>query len=82
MKDNKDYNTDELLKVNETKVLFIGFIAGILPFLIILGVISMRLDGIPSIMKNTLIIAGILTACINSIALKKVYNNKIKARNF
>ena len=82
MKYNKEYNINEIIKINKTKFQFIGFIVGIVPFLIMLGIISIKQGGtqfIPSIFRDTLIIAGLITAIINSIILKNMFINKIEA---
>ena len=81
MKYNKEYNNDEIICVNKTKVLFIGFIVGIIPFLIVLGLISIKEGGfeyMPSIFRNTLIIAAIITALINAVVLKNMYVDKME----
>ena len=74
MKYNKEYD------INKTKILFLGFIIGITPFLIILGLVSIIEGGIeylPSIFKNIIIIAGLITSIINSFTLKNMYMKKI-----
>ncbi|MCH5167238.1 MAG: hypothetical protein J1F35_05020 [Erysipelotrichales bacterium] len=76
MKYNREYD------INKTKISFFGFIIGIAPFLIVLGVIG-NLEGefeyIPSLFKETLIIAALLTALLNSVILKKMYMGKTRA---
>lgn len=75
MKYNREYD------INKTKIAFIGFIIGIAPFLIILGVIG-NLDSdfeyMPSLFKETLIVSALITALINSVILNKMYNERIK----
>lgn len=81
MKYNKDYTKEELINLNKTRLLFLGFLVGIIPFIVLLAIMSIHEGGInylPSILKNTLIIAGLVTASINSIALKKMYIEKLK----
>lgn len=75
MKYNKEYD------INKTKILFLGFIIGITPFLIILGLVSIMEGGIeylPSVFKNIIIIAGLITSIINSVILKNMYIYKLK----
>lgn len=81
MKYNKDYTKEELINLNKTRLLFLGFLIGIIPFIILLVIMSIHEGGInylPSVLKNTLIISGLITACINSITLKKMYIEKLK----
>lgn len=82
MKYNKEYDNSGIIKRNQTKYQFIGFIVGITPFILLLGIISLKEGGmefIPSILKNTLILAGIITAIINSFTLKNMFINKLKS---
>lgn len=81
MKYNKEYSHEEIIKVNKTKYLFIGFIVGILPFILLISLLSIKEGGIefvPSILRDTVIIFGMITACINSFILKKMIINKIE----
>lgn len=81
MKDNKDYTKEELIKLNKTRLLFLGFLIGIVPFILLLTIISIHEGGIkylPSVLKNTLIIAGLITASINSFNFKRMYIEKLK----
>lgn len=81
MKDNKDYTKEELIKLNKTRLLFLGFLIGIIPFILLLTIISIHEGGIkylPSVLKNTLIIAGLITASINSFNFKRMYIEKLK----
>ena len=85
MKYNKEYGINEIIRVNQTKYQFIGFIIGFIPFLIILGILSIKEGGtqmIPSIFRDTLIIASIITAFINSIVLKKMFINKMQTSSW
>lgn len=81
MKDNKDYTKINTIKLNTTRLLFIGFIVGIIPFMLLITIISIHEGGlkfIPTVLKNTLVISGLITACINSLSFKKMYYEKIK----
>ncbi len=81
MKDNKDYSKKDLIKVNKNKMLFIGFIIGIIPFLIIMTILSIEEGGIkylPEIFRNTIIISGLITSLINAITFKNMYINKVR----
>lgn len=81
MKYNKDYTKEELINLNKTRLLFLGFLIGIIPYIILLTIMAIHEGGInylPSILKNTLVIAGLSTACINSLAFKKMYIEKLK----
>lgn len=82
MKYNREYSSDELIESNKTKFLFIGFIVGISPYIILIFFIALKEGGfeyIPTILKETLIIAGIITASINSMILKRMYVNKMNS---
>lgn len=79
MKHNKDYSCNQI-NTNRSKYLFTGFIVGILPFILIISILSFKEGGIefvPSILRDTLLLFGILTAIVNSIALNKLITNKI-----
>lgn len=81
MKHNRDYTKEELINLNKTRLMFVGFLIGIIPFILLLTVMSIHEGGInylPNTLKSTLIIAGLITACINSITLKKMYIEKLK----
>lgn len=81
MKYNNDYTKEELINLNKTRLLFLGFLIGIIPFIILLTIMAIHEGGInylPNVLKSTLIIAGLITACINSLAFKKMYIEKIK----
>ncbi|MCX4249201.1 MAG: hypothetical protein OSJ65_05510 [Bacilli bacterium] len=81
MKYNKEYSCEEIIRINKTKYLFIGFIVGIIPFILLISILSLKEGGIkfiPSILRDTIIIFGIITACINSITLKNRIINKIE----
>lgn len=74
MKYNKDYTNEELIKLKKTRLLFLGFIIGIIPFILLITIISIHEGGmkyVPSVLKNTLVIAGLITASINSLTLQK-----------
>ncbi len=76
---NKDY-TKKIIENNKTKFLFIGFIIGIIPFIIFISIISIYEGGlsfVPSIFRNTIIIAGIITAFLNAILIQKILINKL-----
>ncbi len=81
MKYNKDYTNEELIKLKKTRLLFLGFIIGIIPFILLITIISIHEGGmkyVPSVLKNTLVIAGLITASINSLTLQKMYIEKLK----
>lgn len=78
--DNKDYNK-EIIENNKNKFLFIGFITGIIPFIIFIGIISIYEGGlsfIPTLFRNTIIIMGLITSVINALALRNLFINKFK----
>lgn len=81
MKYNKEYTRNQIKELNKTKYMFLGFIVGIMPFVIIMSILSLKEGGIefiPAILKETLLISGILTASINSFVLKNKILNKIE----
>lgn len=80
MKYNKDYARNQI-NYNKTKYLFIGFIVGIMPFILLISILSLKEGGIkfvPSVLRDTLLIFGILTAVVNSILLNKMITTKIE----
>ena len=67
--------------INMNKYLLIGFIIGIMPFIVLILIssnMSGSIDNIPKIFKNTIIIFGIATSLINAFIFKKMMVNKIK----
>lgn len=82
MKYNKENTNEEIIKINEVKYLFIGFIVGIVPFILLITALSIKEGGIefiPSILRNTILSAGIIVSLINAVMLKYIISNKIKA---
>lgn len=81
MIDNKDFrHKDNLIEFKKSKFFLIGFIVGIIPFMLILGIMILKQGGIehiPSIFRNTLIIAGIITSLLNSFILKNMVSTKL-----
>ncbi len=80
MKYNKDYAHNQM-GTNKTKYLLIGFIVGILPFIILISILSLKEGGIkfvPTILRDTIITFGILTAIINAFILNKMITLKIE----
>lgn len=84
MIDNKDFrHKDNFIELKKSKYFLIGFIVGITPFILILSIMILKQGGIehiPSIFRNTLIIAGIITSIINSFVLKNMVS--IRLMNF
>lgn len=81
MKYNKDYSCNQI-NTNKSKYLLLGFIVGIIPFILLISILSLKEGGIefvPSILRDTLLISGIITSIINSIVLNKRISNKINA---
>lgn len=71
----------EKQNINMSKYLLMGFIIGIIPFIVIILIssnISGNIDDIPKIFKNTIIIFGIVTSLINAFVFKNMMLNKIK----
>ena len=67
--------------INMSKYLLIGFIIGIIPFIVIILIssnISGSIDNIPKIFKNTIIIFGIVISLINAFIFKNMMSNKLK----
>ena len=67
--------------INMSKYLLIGFIIGIIPFIVIILIssnISGSIDNIPKIFKNTIIIFGIVISLINAFIFKNMMTNKLK----
>ena len=67
--------------INMSKYLLIGFIIGIIPFIVIILIssnISGSIDSIPKIFKNTIIIFGIAISLINAFIFKNMMTNKLK----
>lgn len=82
MKYNKEYSRNQIINSNKTRYMFIGFIVGIIPFILLISAISFKeggIEAVPSVLRDTLLVFGILTAIINSIALNKIISNKINA---
>ncbi len=76
----REYNREKE-NFNKSKYLLIGFIIGIIPFIIIMLVcsnISGSVETIPKIFKNTIIVLGIITSVINAFIFKAMMINKIK----
>ena len=85
MKYNKEFTQEEIIKELQNKYLFIGFIVGIAPFVLLISLIALKEGGIefiPTILRNILLLSGTLTAIINSIALRQIITNKIKTSYF
>lgn len=79
---NKECDNNEIIRINQSRFLFIGFIVGIVPFILLLGIISIKEGGIefiPSLLRDVIVLAGIVTAVINSFALKNMFVNKLKS---
>ena len=77
MIDNKDEDNN-LLHINKNKLTFLGFITGLLPYILIMGIISLNAGGtkyIPTLYRTTLVTMGLVTAVINSIVLRNMYKN-------
>ena len=67
--------------INMSKYLLIGFIIGIIPFIVIILIssnISGSIDNIPKIFKNTIIIFGIVISLINAFIFNNMMSNKLK----
>lgn len=67
---------DNNIEIMKNKYFFIGFIVGIIPFVIVLTTLST--NRFPSIFKMTLIIVALITATINGYILR--YNIILKAK--
>lgn len=67
---------DNNIEIMKNKYFFIGFIVGIIPFVILLTMLS--IDRFPNIFKATLIIVALITATINGYILR--YNIILKAK--
>ena len=66
---------------NKSKYLLMGFIIGIIPFIIIMLIcsnVSGSIDTMPKIFKNTIIILGIITSITNAFIFKTMMLAKIK----
>ena len=67
---------DNNIEIMKNKYFFIGFIVGIMPFVILLTMLS--INGFPNIFKMTLIVIALITATINGSILR--YNIILKAK--
>lgn len=77
MMDSVDNKHKDNLEIRKTKAFFLGFIVGIIPFMILLSIISLKFGGIeyiPILFKNTISIAALVTSVINSFILKNMVN--------
>jgi len=76
MKYNKDNTQRTFYNLFNTKIMFIGFITGIIPFIILLSILTIQFNNIPNLFMNTIVIAGIVTSISNSFILIKLFNEK------
>ena len=67
---------DNNIEIMKNTYFFIGFIVGIIPFVILLTMLS--INRFPNIFKATLIIVALITATINGYILR--YNIILKAK--
>lgn len=67
---------DNSIEIMKNKYFFIGFIVGIMPFVILLTMLS--INRFPNIFKLTLIVVALITATINGYILR--YNIILKAK--
>lgn len=67
---------DNNIEIMKNKYFFIGFIVGIIPFVILLTMLS--INRFPNIFKATLIIVALITVTINGYILR--YNIILKAK--
>lgn len=67
---------DNNIEIMKNKYFFIGFIVGIIPFVILLTMLS--INRFPNIFKAALIIVALITATINGYILR--YNIILKAK--
>lgn len=80
MIDNKDLDKN-LLDVKKSKFTFLGFIIGIVPFIILIGLIGIKQGGIKYIssqFRETLVLAGIITSIINACLLRHMASEKLR----
>lgn len=72
-----EYNKDRTQRNTfNSHIMFIGFMTGIIPFIVLLSILAISFDNIPNLFTNTISIAGIITAISNSFILQKLYNEK------
>lgn len=69
------------VELNKNKYLLIGFIVGIIPFIILVLIISIikgETEGIPTLLKNTIIIFGLIVSISNAFIFRNMALNKLK----
>lgn len=79
MNNNKELQHN--VELNKSKFLLIGFVIGIIPFIVLILSISIVKGGIefiPSLFKNTIIIFGLITSLSNAFIFKHMALNKLK----
>ncbi len=78
MKNNNENKQQTLIKINQNKFFFLGFIVGIVPYVILIrGIMQMeRYQNLQNLL-SILLFLGILTAIGNGFSLRKQYVSKM-----
>jgi hypothetical protein len=78
---NNNIDIKQIININKNKYLFIGFIIGIIPFILVLticSIVSGNIREIPLVFRNTIIIFGLLTSISNAFIFKSMFISKLK----